>query len=356
MNQDELKESQEAINKIDHNVKFIIEHESDQICKLCNKKVSSFCKSHSVPDKVLNHMNIDNAKFIPFYNAVRKNIMTNVSKGKGNCGIFKLICRPCDQKYFSDLDNFDIINGIWNNKLLKLQAQRINLYQMYRLKEFSYTLYKIYDKIMTEDQIKSLKKGVSCEIDEFNKFFKKYENENINFNILFDTVLDYEVNFSTVCVVPMIFNPSLDFMVKNVRTDNLKIESHQIDNEKFVNMINMGINENNYMYIVVFPCDGKTRVTLFCDEESISNIFVKADFDYFSTDKILLYISSTLVLFGKNMYGNQSFMKTFREGSKIFTKQFFRKYNGCGFPPNSTTDIIESYLYLYSNNINLFKI
>ena len=105
-------------------------------------------------------MNLENGEIIPFYNAVRKEIMTKVEKGKLNSGIFKLICNDCDQRYFSKLENFDIINGTWNNELLKLQAQRINLYQIYRLKEHSYSVYELLKTILTKKQIKDDEKDV----------------------------------------------------------------------------------------------------------------------------------------------------------------------------------------------------
>lgn len=357
MNKKELIESTKIINSINHEVEKEIELESDHVCMICKNEVSSFCKSHSIPHAVFNHMNLENGEVIPFFNATRKEIMTKVEKGKNNSGIFKLICNECDQKYFSLLDNFDLINEKWDNKLLNLQAQRINLFYIYRIKEHSYTLYKMYESQLTKERIENDKKYVQDQIKYYKELFNKYNNDDsIKFNILFDEVLDYETNFTVVSNLSMIFNPCLDIMIANDIVDTLKFESHELEPDKFFTICHLDKIHNNDMYVVVLPYNGKTRVTLFCDSNSICNVIVKNDFDSINRDNILLYISSALIISGRNIYGNQKFMKEYRKAGEIFKKQFSKKYNGKDYPQLSTFDIKEQYLYIYDNDINLFKL
>ena len=357
MNKEELIESTKNINEINRDVENKIAKESDNVCLICKKKVTSFCNSHSIPYSVFNHMNLENGEIIPHYNAAREKILTKVEKGKRNSGIFKLICKECDQKYFFELDNFDIINGKWNNELLRLQAQRINLYQIYRLKENSYQLYRLFEGKISSSRIKEDKKYVNKTIDYYKKLFKKNNSdEKENYEILYDEILDFETNFTTASILPMLFNPCLDFIVGKDKADTLKFESHQIDENNFFTIVNLDKLHNDIMYVVVLPYDGKTRVTLFCDNNSICNFVVRNDFDFISNDNKLLYISASIIINGRNIYGNKRFMEEYRKACNIFNQQFNRKYTGGEIPEQSTSDIKEQFLYIYDNGINLFKI
>lgn len=356
MNKDELIKSNERINKINRDVKNELESESDHICMICQNEVTSFCESHSVPKTVFNHMNLENGELIPLYNAARAKILTKVETGKNNSGIFKLICRPCDQKYFSILDNFDLINGKWNNELLKLQAQRINLYHIYRLKEHSYSLYKIFEGLLDSDRVEKEKNYVNEQVKYYKDLFSKYNIDNSEkFNIIYDDILEYETNFTTVCKLSVTFNPCLDFMLSNKRASITKFESREIEKDSFFTIIDMDEKQNNDMYVLVLPYNGKTRVTLFCDSNSICDILVKVDFNNFSREKKLLFISSSLIIYGRNIYGNKKFMEEYRKAGNIFNMQFFRKYDGKEIPEKSIFEVKEAYLYIYDNDINIFK-
>lgn len=355
MQKNKLIESTKKINRIGFEVEKELNLECKHICMICKEKVSSFCKSHSIPHNIFDHMSLENDEIIPDYNAAMANILTKIYKGKNNSGIFKLICKSCDQKYFSKLDNFDVIGGKWNNELLRLQAQRINLYQVYRLKQFSYTLYKMFDKQFTNSKIKESKSYINSQIQYYKETFYKYDNSGKEeFEILFDDVLAYETDFTTVTVLPMIFNPYLDFMIKKSKTAILTFESQCLNNKNSFTTVNLSEKQNNIMYLVVFPYEGKTRVTLFCNKKSICSVLVKTDFENLSTDDKLLYISSSLIILGRNTYGNHSFKQKYRSACKIYMKRFSEKYNGNDIPTITTFDIREDYIYLYENDINLF--
>ena len=357
MDKEEIMESTKNINKINHDVENEIAKESDNVCLICKKKVTSFCNSHSVPHAIFNHMNLENGELIPHYNAAREKILTKVEKGKKNSGIFKLICKECDQRYFFELDNFDVINDKWSNELLRLQAQRINLYQIYRLKENSYQLYKLFEGKLGVSRIKEDKKYVNEAIRFYKEIFNKNNSDKKeNYEILYDQILDYETNFTTVSILPMLFSPCLDFVIGKDKADILKLESHQIDNDNYFTIINLDKIHNDIMYVVVLPYNGKTRVTLFCDTNSICNLVVRNDFDFISNENKLLYISASIIIRGRNIYGNKKFMEEYRKACAIFNHQFNREYNGGEIPEIRTTDIKEQYLYIYDNNINLFKI
>lgn len=349
------QDSNKIINNIRTNVSKRIWNESNKKCMICGKEVKSFCKSHSIPYNVFNNMNLNNGRIIPSSNAAMKNILSNIYKGKKNSSIFRLICRECDQGFFSKLDLFDVINEDWNNELLKLQAQRILLYNIYRVKEFVYEQNEYYTEYLDERHVVCNELDMHEKLDYYINLYKETLNNNYSFSIVFDKVLDYETDFTMACLVHTIYNPFLDCIFKETKNKELKIISNQFENESFINIFNLPKNQNNLLFIVVFPYKGRTRVTVFCNSDNICGEIIKEDIKTISISNSLLYISSTIVILGRNIYGNDRFLIRFRKACEIFRKQFINGIIDMNVLYQNTLDIKEQYIYMYDNNINLFN-
>ena len=79
-------------------------------CFYCNKEVTSFCLSHTVPKFVLKNIarkgKIYNTFYYGFFEEMK---VIDGESGIKNTGIFKLICRECDSKVFQDYENIENI-------------------------------------------------------------------------------------------------------------------------------------------------------------------------------------------------------------------------------------------------------
>ena len=70
----------------------------DSKCLYCNKEVSSFCNSHSIPEFCLRNI-AEDGKVMTLNTFI--NIPFNKKeKGIGEAGTFQIICRDCDSKIF----------------------------------------------------------------------------------------------------------------------------------------------------------------------------------------------------------------------------------------------------------------
>lgn len=74
-------------------------------CLHCDKKVNSFCNSHSVPAFALRNIEVDGDVY--FSNALVEFPLMDNGDGVNRAGTFKIICRECDSKIFSAYENPD---------------------------------------------------------------------------------------------------------------------------------------------------------------------------------------------------------------------------------------------------------
>ena len=71
-------------------------------CLWCGKKITRFCNSHSVPQCVLENIDLDGK--LDYFNSMLNLPLINEDKGIGEAGTFKLICSNCDNTIFQDYE------------------------------------------------------------------------------------------------------------------------------------------------------------------------------------------------------------------------------------------------------------
>lgn len=86
-----------------------------EYCQCCNKKVTSFCNSHSLPKFILK--NLSEMGMILNSNHFFEAPFIKESKGVNNSGTFFRICNECDNNLFKDYEN--------ENKLLELPRKKL---------------------------------------------------------------------------------------------------------------------------------------------------------------------------------------------------------------------------------------
>lgn len=85
-------------------------------CYFCEKQISSFCNSHSVPKIFLKNIAVRGE--VNYSNKLVKIPVEKEEKGINEAGVFKLICRECDSKIFRDYEAETNYNNIPNMKML----------------------------------------------------------------------------------------------------------------------------------------------------------------------------------------------------------------------------------------------
>ena len=316
------------------------------VCLICKRQVSSFCHSHSIPLNILKKMNLKDGKIIPFQNALMEKRLTHIEKGKKNSSIFRNICQECDQLFFSKIDNMNVIEDEWTNEILRLQAIRILLYKIHRTKEFTYSFYEFSKKGLSTEQILN---GQKMDLEDIKYYCKQLENtlseEKKEYKILFSKTLDYEINFACVNLMKIMVNPFLDTIIVTGDNEEMRIETDDIEG-KYYTTIKMDKNRNSN--------NGKTKIILYSDTESIAGMLLDICFNDMEESEIMNYLSVTLVIFGNNMYGNEKFVKKIRQNCYIFNELNFMKNGNTAIANLTTEDLKIVYSNLANEKFNLF--
>ncbi|WP_432718620.1 hypothetical protein [Pectinatus frisingensis] len=221
--------------------------QSQDKCFFCHRKVSSFCNSHSIPQFILK--NIDaKGRLYTFNKTLKLPVMDN-EKGINNSGTFKLICRECDSKIFSDYENPEKWGKKPSNKMLYEIAMKDYMHSISK-RSFEYELYKVIDVPDITDLAHTLQQ---LDINEYKKEFdrskKLYSDNSSNdeYNLFFYRKLDY--------IIPMAFQRCIALVVDLdgclINDLNCKKSNYKIYN----------------MHICAFPLKDSSVVFLFTDRK-----------------------------------------------------------------------------------------
>jgi hypothetical protein len=260
-------------------------------CMICKLNVSSFCDSHSIPISIYNKMNLDDGKLCNHETVSQNWGLTDIYSGKMNSGIFRNICNSCDQLFFSKLDNTDVLKECWEPDTIRLQAIRILLYEIYRKQEFILTLVKTLPTYLSKEEYSKELLLNKKMVDDFDKEYKAIMlNENYEFNIIYEKILDYETDFACVTLFHLMMSPGTLTFIDGSDRDNIE----------------------NYIYAVVLPNNGKTKIILFCKESSPMGIILNVELETATDDSERLeMISQILSIWGNNLHGNKNFFKKY---------------------------------------------
>ena len=203
-----------------------------EYCLCCNKKVSSFCNSHSLPKFILS--NLSEMGMILNSNHFFEAPFIKEAKGVNNSGTFHRICNECDNNLFKDYEN--------ENKLLELPRKKImaqidlkNTLKMYdkRLNEIS-----IYRKMLSgtdgfwKMELLEKQKVNYLDLNEIKKEFQRAldilnKKSTSSYELIYWNVLDYvaPIGFQGHIALPGdlkggiindIYNHSPKYVIENI--------------------------------------------------------------------------------------------------------------------------------------------
>ena len=97
----------------------------DSKCLYCNKEVTSFCNSHSIPEFCLRNI-AEDGKVLTLNTLIDVPFIKKET-GLGETGTFQIICRDCDSKIFSEYENPQNYDTLPTQKMLAQIALKNNL-------------------------------------------------------------------------------------------------------------------------------------------------------------------------------------------------------------------------------------
>lgn len=161
-------------------------------CILCDKPITSFCKSHTVPFSWLK--NIDNQqKMLSMYSILDCN-WTKQDRGAKEAGIFYSICETCDHEVFSHYENKDNYKDEMPTKeMLQEIVLKICVKEIYEhriaAKQFELLLQDHILEDYCEEILIAEKETLSTTLNELHTFQKKCPD----FRIIYFKKLPYKV-------------------------------------------------------------------------------------------------------------------------------------------------------------------
>ncbi len=227
------RKSQSTINAkklINKTIKKSREEAKTDKCFYCGKKVDSFCNSHSIPAFCLRNIAIDGEVLTP--NSIIKIPVVDEFSGIKSAGTFRLICRECDSKVFSDYENPNNYKQKPTNIMLSQIALKNNVkaiskrwFESFFYKN-SYEIAGIFNNdLLQREYVTSL--DLKEYIDDFNKAKKSLQKFNDEYYMCYYKKLDYVVPIA--CQIPLalifdfngnvinnIYNQSPNYKIKNI--------------------------------------------------------------------------------------------------------------------------------------------
>jgi hypothetical protein len=227
-------------------------------CLYCDREVTSFCNSHSVPRFCLE--NIATQGEVLTLNAIVDNPLIEREKGIKKAGTFQLICNDCDSKIFSDYENPDNYVSKPSAKMIAQMALKNSLKSISK-RLFEIELFNLASKISETARSFTKIKNEINEIDlkEYEKSYKKAKraiekNSTSDYYICYYEKLDYIVPIAFQASLAMvmdfegniindIYNPSSKYVIQNIHISILPLKTETV--------------------IVMFIEDGDTRYRRF---------------------------------------------------------------------------------------------
>lgn len=243
-------------------------------------KNKGICNSHNIPRFILK-----NTEGIFNKNAALATISTisnnpNYQKyaGANKCDTFRLICRNCDGKVFSDYEEATILT----NLSAELLSESQNIFRKIALKIILKDYY-FYNTVGGSPRYKK------TDIKVTRKLINKLLNYSQEYKLIYFNKLDYNVGFT----------------VQDKILPNSLVTLSKYGVGKVNDLSKIDINDDVYIYICVYPIGSETVILMFTDDIS-TNKYKKYSKYINSVDDagVLKNISYNLLKFTEKIYFN----------------------------------------------------
>lgn len=220
-------------------------------CVICGKKVTSFCKSHSIPSYILKGI-ANNGEITIGRDFVSPNKEKN---GIRNTLLFSCICNDCDNTYFQEYENDSlvnnkvtdiIINEIAIKNYLRHYYKRLEEQKLYELliKKNNESMYPDpYFDQMFSNRLLTTRLDINDALNRINKSIKR-KIEKL-FYLIDEIDLDYQTEIAYQGGIAL--SEGFDGRVNELDNYDPRYKIEQL-------------------YLCVFPHNQKTKILVFCED------------------------------------------------------------------------------------------
>lgn len=217
-------------------------------CYYCNKKVSSFCNSHSVPQFCLKRIASDGKVY--YANTLIDLPFMRNDQGVKEAGTFQIICRECDSKIFQQYEDPNAYQTAPTSQILAQIAMKNYLQMIYKRLYES----KLYSSLEKETDRKDIldrnQRIISLDLDEYTRSFTRARQGTLRghddwYYLCYYQKLDY--------TVPIAFQGGI-VLVSD-------FENHLVNN---IYNLNSSYHPRE-IHIAVFPLECESVIMLFTD-------------------------------------------------------------------------------------------
>ena len=282
-------------------------------CVLCDRKMTSPCNSHVVPQFILKNISEDGK--VSYGHALFKKKVLGLDKPTGinNAYTFRIICRECDRSRFINYENpynlkeFDSLDLNLKKQILCEMAIKAHL---------SHINMK-YRKIVMMDMVNQGRLGELEKRGEFvfaerfdieehttyiNYLSKKHGSNNNPFEVLYNRVLDYKTKFATQTVINFNFD---------------------LNGEQIFDPFCFENNECRYFYLMILPLEDCTRVMFYIEKKSVKNVSrLIEQFDALTEEEKLHFLFIALIIHDQQFYISPSLASSIHKNDKKLIKLY----------------------------------
>ena len=287
-------EEKEYLRKLHKAVYDKAKEETNRVCLICEKMVSSYCNSHSVPKFCLK--NISFGQRLDSLNSIIKQPTSKLEFGAKEAGTFFSICNNCDNTLFEHYENpNNYEQDSISQKMMYEIALKCYVRQIYRhkLQYKYYTDFNIACSFPVEFEV--LAQAEAEDSVTFSKEFKKLLARKMSFNLLYYEKLYYKV--------PIAFQDCICLISD--------YDGNLINNP-------YGESKNQQMiFLCVFPLEEGSAIIIFSDAKSNRySRFIKR-FNELSLDNKLKSILFIMLAYSENIFISKTISDFIKKDEKI---------------------------------------
>ena len=266
-------------------------------CYYCEKEVTSFCKSHSIPSSILKNI-AHNGKVLTL-NSLIDNPLLDDQKGVNDAGTFKIICRECDSSIFSDYENPNNYTAKPTQKMLSQIALKNNLIAISKRKT-EMQMRDLETEIRPDmSSFLGYKNMVSkLDLNEFEKGFQKAKKA-INKNSTNDYYLCYYKKLDYV--VPLAFQSYVALLCDFEGNTINDIYNYSSD------------YDIKYINICIFPFENESVIFMFIENGDKRYRSFYKQFNKLPLDEQLAALTFIIFAYSEEVYLSNSIISVIKD-------------------------------------------
>lgn len=309
-------------------------------CALCGKSCTSFCNSHTIPRFVIKKIAQNGKVYNPSMTMNDIDLSTRLKVFKANPGIeetltFDSICRECDNKIFSCVENEEVLEKQFDAKVLNLYALKILLHSQYAKIRDANLINVGGEKHNMSDFANLISMPwffdtleATGEIEDYKSAMKN--NTYIKHKVIIDEIVYKKINFC--CTTEL----TLPFSYNGKKINDLC-------------SINSYSTRFGGIYTLVLPMkNNRTRVVMYYRRKYSNYDIIQEEFVNMNLEEQLQAISNLLLIYTEEFVYNDNVLKIISSANDIIADDIVNDPN--------VNNYLKKIKWLNNKQINMFNL